>query len=191
MFSGIISHIAEVFAFDGTRLTIEVADLPVALGESIAVNGVCLTVCDFAGQHISFDLSAPTLEITNLANLQVGQRINIERALVFGALVGGHLVTGHVDTTLPIVASKASGLDWNLDLRFSSEHKPLLVPKGSITVNGVSLTIQAVSADSVRLVLIPETCRQTTLTDYAIGASLNIEFDSIAKTVLHQINALK
>lgn len=191
MFSGIISHIAEVVYYEDSVLKIKASGFSeIVLGESIAVNGVCLTVAA-NDQQLSFDISQQTLAVTNLSQLKVGDKVNLERALTVSSVLGGHLVSGHVDTTMQLISSNSLGKDWILELCYQVEHKPFLVPKGSIAVNGVSLTIQDVGSDSITLVLIPETCRATNLTACPIGSILNIEFDLITKTVWHQIQIMK
>jgi riboflavin synthase len=156
---------------------------PLTLGESIAVNGCCLTVVSSEG--ITFDVQAgpETLLRTNLGAKQVGDPVNLERSLRVGDRLGGHFVQGHVDTTAALVERRPDG-DWDfLSFALESAWTPLMVPKGSIAVDGVSLTLVDVTLDRFSIMLIPHTLAVTTLGMLKPGDLVNIEADMLAKHV--------
>ena len=193
MFTGLVEACGEVVALDphdglvratihGPRVTADAA-----LGDSIAVNGVCLTVTDLAGDGaFTVDIIGETLRRSTLGTLVPGARVNLERALALGDRLGGHLVQGHVDAVAPLVKRRTEG-EWQV-LRFALPESiaPLVVAKGSITVHGVSLTVSAVSAPHdadawFEVSLIPATLRDTTLGALEHGQSVNLESDLVAR----------
>jgi riboflavin synthase len=192
MFTGIIEAVACILTISRTAdaMTIQV-EMPfshVGLGDSIAVDGVCLTVTRIEGPSCFFDVSAETLHKTYFNDLEIGQLVNLEQATRANSKMGGHYVTGHVDCTLRLhyfeqidnyVKMRVGGFDDN-QARF-------LIPKGSITVNGVSLTINDVTNDSFELMLVPHTLQHTTLQHLFEGQWVNIEFDYMARLVAHQL----
>lgn len=191
MFTGIIEQCAKVVSCDFTQSTgfleLDNPFLPVELGESIAINGVCLTVEKISPHTISFALSSETLKLTNLKFLKPGSSVNCERALLASARMGGHYVTGHVDTTKSIIKLNPQGQCLEIQVgNFSHYELGLLIPKGSITLDGVSLTINSIEKNSISLMLIPHTLMNTTLCNAEEGYELNIEFDYIARIVAHQ-----
>jgi riboflavin synthase len=155
------------------------------LGESIAVNGVCLTVTEITHDSFSADISLPTLRDSTMNNLNVGESLNLERSLQVGERLGGHIVQGHVDGTGKIISCTKK--DDNLIIKVSVEHKlhKLIAPKASIAVNGVSLTIQDLSSNSFTIVIIPHSARNTNLQLLKGGCKVNIEIDVLAKYVHH------
>lgn len=187
MFTGIILHTGTIQSFDrlssGARMRIRTTDpVPFTRGESLAVNGVCLTVLPEADGTLVADLSDETLAKTTLGALD-SSGVNVERALALGDRMGGHLVQGHVDTT-GVLASIASEGEFAV-YRWSYPHEfaDLVVSKGSIAVDGVSLTIVDPEPGSFGAALIPETLRRTNLGQARVGGKVNLEFDSIAKYV--------
>lgn len=186
MFTGIIHHTAVITDLVPTardlRITLETAFTDLVLGESIAVDGVCLTVADISGQHAVFVLSSETITCTTASTYVIGQRVHLERALQATDRLGGHWVTGHVDGTLTVQALTAVGECLRLDLTGSLE-SAYLVQKGAITVNGVSLTVNTVDADQVSVMLIPHTLSCTALADLQPGERVNVEWDYLAKLV--------
>jgi riboflavin synthase len=187
MFTGIILHTGTVESFDrlpsGARMRIRTTDAePFMRGESLAVNGVCLTVLPDDDGSLLADLSEETLARTTLGSL-TGTSVNVERALALGDRMGGHIVQGHVDTT-GVLLSVANEGDFAV-YRWScpAEHSDLVVSKGSIAVDGVSLTIVEPEPGSFGAALIPETLRRTNLGSSRIGDAVNLEFDMIAKYV--------
>jgi riboflavin synthase len=179
--SGIIEALERLEA--GARLRIRASDEdPFTRGESVAVNGVCLTVIP-NGRSIMTEISNETLARTTLGTLGSAARVNLERALAIGDRFGGHFVQGHVDTTGTLISKKSEGEFAVYRWSFPAEFTDLVVSKGSIAVDGVSLTIVDPDESSFAAALIPETLRRTTLGTARIGERVNIEFDMIAKYV--------
>ena len=188
MFTGIIHHSGVIESFEklesGARLIIRTTDEePFERGESLAVNGVCLTVLPQPNGAVVTDLSDETLSRTTLGSFAAGTRVNVERALAFGERLGGHLVQGHVDGVGKLLAIKTEGEFAVYRWSFPSEFAHLVVGKGSIAVDGVSLTIVDPDATSFAAALIPETLRRTNLGTARAGDGANLEFDIIAKYV--------
>ena len=187
MFTGIINHTGIIDSLDnlesGARLRLRTTDeAPFVRGESVAVNGVCLTVLPEGGVLVA-DVSNETLARTTLGSLTSGAKVNIERAMSLGDRLGGHLVQGHVDcvgTLLSIVAEGEFAVyRWSVP----TEYAELVVDKGSIAVDGVSLTVVEPDGDSFGAALIPETLRRTNLGSAKAGDRVNLELDMIAKYV--------
>lgn len=188
MFTGIILHTGTIESFDrlasGARMRIRTTDPePFTRGESLAVNGVCLTVLpqDDDGTLIA-DLSDETLAKTTLGALETAN-VNVERALAVGDRMGGHIVQGHVDTTGSLVSIATEGEFAVYRWSYPAEFADLVVSKGSIAVDGVSLTIVDPEPGSFGAALIPETLRRTNLGQARVGGGVNLEFDMIAKYV--------
>ncbi|MGZ7078790.1 MAG: riboflavin synthase [Thermoanaerobaculia bacterium] len=185
MFTGIILQNGVIDAVDkhesGARLRLRTnADEPFARGESVAVNGVCLTILPEDGGLVA-DLSEETLSRTTLGSLRAGALVNIERALALGDRLGGHLVQGHVDTVGALLSIVNEGEFAVHRWSYPSEYADLVISKGSIAVDGVSLTIVDPGQGSFGAALIPETLRRTTLGTARIGDGVNLEFDMIGK----------
>ena len=173
MFTGIVERMGRVVR-PGRRLVLETRWTDLALGESVSVSGVCLTVARLDGPLAHFDLVAETLKKTNLGALRRGDRVNLERALRHGDRLSGHLVQGHVEGTGRVTQSGRT-------LRVETDLAPQMIPKGSITVDGVSLTIVDVDPDAFTVALIPTTRRITTLGKVRKGARVNLELDLMTK----------
>jgi len=191
VFTGIIEELGLIEAVEprgaGARLRVRCTRVleDASLGSSIAVNGVCLTVTALAPQAFSADVSPETLRRSNLGELRPGSKVNLERPLAAAGRFGGHIVQGHVDGTGELVSLEAVGEgDWWLTVRFPPELDPYFVEKGSVAVDGISLTIAAVEGDSFSATIIPHTYRNTTLHRASPGARLNLECDILAKYVL-------
>jgi riboflavin synthase len=187
MFTGIIHTNGVIESLErldaGARLRIRgTDDEPFARGESVAVNGVCLTVIP-SGISLLTEISNETLARTTLGSLGTGARVNIERALGIGDRLGGHFVQGHVDTTGTLISKKSEGEFAVYRWSFPGDFADLVVSKGSIAVDGVSLTVIDPDDSSFAAALIPETLRRTTLGTARIGERVNLEFDMIAKYV--------
>jgi riboflavin synthase len=179
--SGVIESLEKLEA--GGRMRIRgTDDAPFTRGESVAVNGVCLTVIP-SGNAIVTDISNETLARTTLGSLGIGAGVNLERALAVGDRFGGHFVQGHVDTVGTLISRKSEGEFAVYRWGFPPEYAELVVSKGSIAVDGVSLTIVDPDETSFAAALIPETLRHTTLGTARIGERVNLEFDMIAKYV--------
>ena len=185
MFTGIIHSSGVIEAIDkleaGARLRIR-ADERLDRGESVAVNGVCLTVIPNESTFTT-DISNETLARTTLGALGAGTVVNLERALAVGDRLGGHFVQGHVDTTGKLIARESEGEFAVYRWSFPGDYADLVVSKGSIAVDGISLTIVDPDATSFAAALIPETLRRTNLGAARIGDRVNLEFDMIAKYV--------
>ena len=160
-------------------------------GESIAINGCCLTVTEWSveAQTASFDLLMQTLKVTSLGDLKVGSLVNLERAMSMSARFGGHFVQGHVDTTVRIIDWSQHGQDHRLEVELPSEYAGLVIPKGSICLDGISLTAAEVSENRVVCWIIPHTFQVTNLHTKVAGAQLNVEFDLLGKYVRNLLQA--
>lgn len=197
MFSGIVAAVGRITQLtprnDGTptvRLTIDAGDLPlddVALGDSIACNGVCLTVVDRAARHFCVDVSPETLSCT--VGLDAPAAINLEKALRLADRLGGHLVSGHVDGVGQVLRFDPVGDNRQLEIEAPQALAKYIARKGSITVNGVSLTTNAVDGARFSINLIPHTLEATTLGGLHSGARVNLEIDLIARYVERMLNA--
>jgi riboflavin synthase len=159
-------------------------------GESIAVNGCCLTLTSCCNDCLSFDLLEETIARTNLHNLRQDNPVNLERALRADARVGGHFVQGHVDCVAPILAFDRKGADFRLETALPEKSAHYVASKGSITVNGISLTVAEVLPKSFAVWIIPYTKRHTNLDRATIGDLVNLEFDILAKYVERMIEPL-
>ena len=189
MFTGLIEEVGKVVA---TRATDHGTKLEIAAprtareartGESIAVNGCCLTLTLRRGDRLSFDLLEETIGRTNLKKLRQNSRLNLERALRADGRLGGHFVQGHVDCVSRIIAFDRKGADFRLGIELPENSKHYVASKGSITVNGISLTVAEVLPRSFAVWIIPYTKRHTNLDRVNIGDLVNLEFDILAKYV--------
>jgi len=193
VFTGIIetiSHVigvAEQHSFQ--RLTIANRWDDVGHGESIAVNGCCLTVAELAPGEIGFDVVTETLSKTNLGLLKAGSEVNLERAMRVGDRVDGHFVQGHVDGTARLVDQRANGSEWRLAIETSSELAKYLAPKGSVAIDGVSLTVASLHGNMFEVALIPTTLELTTLAKRPLGWPFNLEADILSKTIVHWLES--
>lgn len=197
MFTGIIEHTGRVeaieLAADVARLRVDVGPLieGVKLGDSIAVNGACLTVAEIEGPQIGFEAVRETLEKTALGSLKAGEGVHLERAMRADGRFDGHIVQGHVDGVGHIAAIDRVGDDVRFQVDCGAAFADLLVDKGSVTIDGVSLTVVAVEPEGFHVVLIPHTLTQTSLGSREVGSSVNLEADVIGKYVKRYIDRLK
>lgn len=189
MFTGIVEETGKVVAFtqgaDSWKLQIaaDVALQDVALGDSIAVNGCCLTVTRFDAGNVWFDVLEETRRVTNLSTLAGGSAVNLERALRFGGKIGGHFVTGHVDGLGVIEVFEPRGSDHYLRVRAPKGQGRYLIHKGSITIDGISLTVAEVDGDVFAVWLIPTTIQVTNLREKQARGLVNLEFDLLGKYI--------
>jgi riboflavin synthase len=189
MFTGIVEEVGRVRSLtrgrDSASLQIEAAQVlkDARPGDSIAVNGVCLTVTGIAGSAFTADVMNETLNKTNLGSLYQGGRVNLERALALGDRLGGHLVTGHVDATGVIVRLTARGIETEMWVDVPDDLERYLIPQGSVALDGVSLTVAGLRAGALMVGLIPHTKQATTLGAKKTGDLLNIEADLLGKYV--------
>lgn len=190
MFTGIIEAIGKVQAISinaqGARITIAVANLDmsdVKLGDSIATNGICLTVVAFDAHSFSADVSNETLKRTGFATYKVGQQVNLEKAMLPTTRFGGHIVSGHVDAVVEILHIDHNGNSYDYWLTMPESIAPYIAEKGSITVDGISLTVNSLAKDKFRLTIVPHTCSQTIMPNYQAGTKVNIEVDVMARYI--------
>jgi len=199
MFTGLIHHLGRVESVAASggvvRLRVRPAawDGAASAGDSIAVDGVCLTLAgEPEGGVFAFDAIPETMRMTALGDLKPGDRVHLEASATPTTLLGGHLVQGHVDGVADVVSVVSEG-EWRVRLRTPSGLEALMVPKGSVTLAGVSLTIAAVDADRgawFEVALIPTTLEKTKLGEWQPGTRVNVESDVIARTVAHQVRLM-
>lgn len=196
MFTGIIAAVGRLAGLErqgqDARLTIDAGELDlgdVILGDSIAVSGACLTVVKLAPPRFSVDVSRETLVRTTLGSLAVGDGLNLEKALRLGDRLGGHLVSGHVDGVGVLRARVASGRSERFTVEAPAALARYIAEKGSVCIDGVSLTVNGVRGTSFDLQIIPHTLAETTLRDFAPGQRLNIEVDLIARYLERMLSA--
>lgn len=193
MFTGIITHIGRIAAVierdDGRELIVEAAIDPasIPIGASVAHSGVCLTVTTHEAGGWRIYASGETLARTTLGDWRTGDRVNIERSLRLGDELDGHLVFGHVDAKGSIQAIEQAGDSWRVVVAMPEALAPLVAVKGSVTVDGISLTVTEVTARSFALAIIPHTWAHTTLSDRRQGDAVNLEADMLARYVARQL----
>jgi riboflavin synthase len=195
MFSGIVERTVRVASIsEGTgfrRLNLAADFADVRAGESIAVNGVCLTVAEIMPPVIGFDVIPETLSKTNLGLLKASDEVNVERSLRVGERIDGHFVQGHIDATAALVEQVASEKEWRLTVHPPAELMKFVVPKGSVAIDGVSLTVANVNGDRFEVALIPTTLKMTTLATRPIGWPFNFEADVLSKTIVNWLERMK
>jgi riboflavin synthase len=197
MFTGLVEEIASVLwirATDrGTQLQIAAPRISEAVrtGDSISVNGCCLTVSAHRGDHVTFDLLDETLQRTNLKSLRRESLVNLERPVSGEGRMGGHFVQGHVDCAAAIISFEALGGDYRLEVELPSEFAHYVAWKGSVAINGVSLTVAEVLPNSFAVWIIPHTRRCTNLQHAQRGDTMNLEFDILAKYVERMMAAYR
>lgn len=191
MFTGIVETVGRVLAVrpvpGGRRLTIDAGSAAdgTELGASLAVNGACLTVAGVDGSRLDFDVITETLSCTNLGRLQVGHRVNLERSLRSDSRLDGHFVQGHVDGTARITNKNATDREQVLWFEPQAHLVPYIIPKGSVAIDGVSLTVAELREGRFSVALIPTTIQGTTLGDKNPGDGVNVETDMLVRTVVH------
>ena len=190
MFTGIIQAKGSIAALErrggDVRLSVQSDSLPFAsydVGESIAVNGVCLTAVALRADGFDTDVSVETLDVTSLGGLGVGDNVNLEPSLSLGDRLGGHLVSGHVDCLGTVTGRKADARSIRISVEIPEEFARYVARKGSVTVDGVSLTVNDVSATSFEVNIIPHTADVTIIGDYAVGTNVNVEVDLLARYI--------
>ena len=190
MFTGIVQATGSIAALDklggDVRMTVHSNGLPFAsyaVGESIAVNGACLTATALRQDGFDADVSTETLAVTSLGNLSVGSVVNLEPSLSLGDRLGGHLVSGHVDCLGSVISIGNDARSVRLGIEIAAEYARYVARKGSVCVDGVSLTINTVSANTFDLNIIPHTAETTIIGGYAVGTEVNIEVDLLARYI--------
>jgi len=192
MFTGYIEHCGKLLHIEekpqGKRFIVETRYQDILVGESICVSGICLTAVSVAENQFVCDLSPETLALTNADTWQVGCLVNLERSLQINDRLNGHFVMGHIDQTCIVDTINQQADFWALSFSgILSEAAAFLVKKGSIAINGVSLTINAVNNDAFEVMLIPETLSRTNLQSLQVGDTVNIEYDYLAKIIAKQV----
>lgn len=188
MFTGIITAIGEVAKLEprggDVRLTINTGTLDlsdVRLGDSIACNGACLTAVELTGQGFVADVSVETLSLTTIGSWIAGQRINLEKAMQATDRFGGHIVSGHVDAIGEVTAIDEDARSWRFRVRAPSNIAKYIAHKGSITLDGTSLTVNTVQGADFELNIVPHTMNHTVMGDYILGSKVNLEVDLVAR----------
>ena len=196
LFSGIVKGLGEIVQASkveaGIRLAVRAPfflqqKLTVNLGDSICISGVCLTVVEVGGDVIQFDVSSETLRRTNFSELKAGDKVNLEPALRLGDALDGHLVQGHVDGVGTVGTRSVEGETVRFTISAPAKLLPLIAEKGSIAVDGVSLTVGETESDKFAIYIIPFTLQETTLANYVSGQRVNLEVDVIARYVARQL----
>ena len=199
MFTGLVEEKGSVVSIvpinAGTAIQLTVAANVVHadanIGDSIAINGCCLTVIKIDGGESSFEAGSETLSRTNLGNLETGSPVNLERALAVGQRMGGHYVSGHIDVLATVDQRNEDGQWAEFWFRVPSEWTKQMANKGSVAIDGISLTLVEVQAERFSVALIPHTLAATTLGDRNVGDTVNIETDLLAKYVQQQLTAIE
>ena len=189
MFTGLIQEVGKLVQLErrgNYRLLTLEAEMSTAvkIGDSVACDGACLTVTSFSSNRFTVEASQETEQRTILSDYQVSKRIHLEQALQVGDRLDGHFVTGHIDDCGKISAINRIGESTELEIWFDQRHAPLVVEKGSIAVNGISLTVNQSKQGVLTVNLIPHTMNRTTVVDWAVGQKVNLEFDLIGKHIL-------
>ena len=187
MFTGIIETIGKVSHVTEKNISqvigIRIDDFNSALGDSICINGVCLTVEDIDDNVYSFSISPETYNLSNFKNIKKNDDVNIEKSLTINKLLSGHIVQGHVDTCSEITELKKVDNSWYVKIKIDSTYMKYIIQKGSITLDGVSLTINEVYTDEFSVMVIPHTYSNTIFKNYKVGSILNTEIDILAKYI--------
>ena len=190
MFTGIIETVGKVVAKElregDVKLTLEADESyleAVMLGDSIACNGVCLTVVDRTSNQFMLDVSVETLSLTTIGDWDVGSKVNLEQAMIASSRFGGHIVSGHIDRIGEIIDITEDARSWRMTVRVPKNIRQYIAKKGSISVDGVSLTINSVEDNEFSVNIVPHTLSHTIIGDYKLNQKVNIEIDTIARYV--------
>jgi len=188
MFTGIVTHVGKIAALEPQSGELRVRIAPgemylsdVQIGDSIAVSGVCLTVAKHLGGHFCADVSGETLMRTTFSQLKNGDRVNLEKALMPTSRLGGHFVTGHIDGTATVLQLKQQGSSLRLRINTPADFAKYIAEKGSVCIDGVSLTVNKVENTEFECNIVPHTRQHTIIGDYVVGAPVNLEVDLIAR----------
>ena len=187
MFTGIIEKVGKICAIkkngDSSIIDVQINDTSYSLGDSICINGVCLTVENINQDIYTFSISPETNKLTSLKYLSVDQDVNIETSLTINKLISGHLVQGHVDTVAEILEISQYDNSWFVKLKIDIDFIKYIIQKGSVTLDGVSLTVNDVTNSEFNVMIIPHTYQNTIFKEYKIGSIVNIEIDMLAKYI--------
>ncbi len=199
MFTGIVQkmgRIAAVIPNDfGVRLLIDPQGwqprgVALALGDSICISGVCLTLAALEGPTLGFDVIAETLRMTTLGQLVPGGRVNLEPSLTADTPMGGHFLQGHVDGVGQVTGLEAGQSEWRIGVTPPAALMDYIIPKGSVAIDGVSLTVASVSRSAFEVALIPTTLEVTTMGSYKVGDKVNLESDILSRTIVHHLRRM-
>ncbi len=194
MFTGLIEEVGQVAAIspagDGLNLLVEAPTVGAecAVGDSVAVNGICLTVEQMTGSRLQFHVGAETVHRSTVAGWQAGRPVNLERALATGQRMGGHFVQGHVDCVSELIKRGPPAETVYFTFSLPAQWRPFVAEKGSIAVDGISLTITEVTEEGFSVAIIPYTLEHTNLAQLPVGALVNLEVDILAKYVYNMLN---
>ena len=189
MFTGLIQEVGRILWIRmtdrGTQLQLSAPKLApdCAVGDSVAVNGCCLTIKSLRGDQVTFDLLEETLDRTNLKQLRRDSPVNLERALIAGAPMGGHFIQGHIDCSSKVISFERGGTDYRLEVELPPDSAHYTAYKGSVAINGISLTIAELLPNSFAVWVVPHTKRHTNMDAVRAGDLVNVEFDLLAKYV--------
>jgi len=194
MFSGIVEESAIVRRIEGASalksiyIESELDHRDTKIGDSICIDGVCLTLTKKENKILRFDTSPETLRRSTLGSLRAGGKVNLERSLILGGRIHGHLVFGHVDCVIPLISRRHDGESLRLEWRVPTDMRKYLTPKGSVSISGVSLTIGEATKNSFSVYAIPHTLSVTTLSNMQVGQNANLEVDMLARYVQAGLN---
>jgi len=188
MFTGIIEDIGKVVNITNSQLEIETCLDDIKIGDSVAVNGACLTVVKISNKVLSFDYSPTTSDITNISSLKKNSVVNLERALTLNTRLGGHIVSGHIDTSTKIIDIKKEDRFYFISFKVNEDIKKYIVKKGFISIDGISLTIAENDGEKFSVAMIPETFNKTIFYTRKVGDIVNIELDILSKYVEQMLN---
>lgn len=185
MFTGIVEEIGHINSVNNDSISVSCKKIleDINIGDSIAVNGVCLTVTLFDNSSFNADVSYETMRVTKLGDLQVNDSVNLERAMLATSRFGGHIVSGHIDCVGKILNINKNGNFYELNISIPDGNAQYIIKKGSITVDGISLTIYDLTNNSVKIAVIPHTFENTNLKTLKANSFVNIEFDILGKYV--------
>lgn len=185
MFTGIVEEVGKIQCITKNKVVVKCQLVlnDTKMGDSIAVNGVCLTVTGISNASFSADISPETFNVSALQKLQAGDNVNLERALPADGRFGGHIVSGHIDGVGKIISIKSNKEFYDLEIKLEPDEGKYVVKKGSIAINGISLTVADIVQDKIRLAIIPHTFENTTLADSQAGDFVNVETDILSKYI--------
>ena len=185
MFTGIIEELGKILGITSNKITVECETVleGTKLGDSIAVNGVCLTVVDIAKNYFVADVSLETFKVTSFSGLKIGDVVNLERAMPADGRFGGHIISGHVDGLARFIEAKENGAFYDLKIELTPEQSKYVVKKGSISINGISLTVASILENTITIAVIPHTYENTNLKTLKRNDFVNIEVDIMARYI--------
>jgi len=189
MFTGIIEETGIIKSLNNNELSVYCKSIidDAAIGDSISVNGTCLTITKISGNYLNFHVSPTTAKNTRfkIGDIRIGEEVNLERALTLNTRLGGHIVTGHIDGKAKLISLKNTGKDIYIEFLYPATLRNYIVPKGSVTIDGISLTISDVLSRSFIITIIPHTLKSTNLKNKNIGDFVHIEADIFARYIFH------